>query len=66
MKEQECKSYRVWLRSVPGMFEQYDGKVDVYAVDEKDAIERALDKLKRDAFPDRSRGMWRVERVEEL
>ena len=58
--------YRVWIRSVPGFYAQYDGKVDVLAEDEDQAKERALMELKRGAFPDRGRSMWRVERVEKI
>jgi hypothetical protein len=58
------KRYKVWLRSVPGMYEQYDGYVEVAAEDDEDAIERALSKLKRTSFPGRNRGMWNVHRVE--
>lgn len=64
----EYKSYRVWLRSVPGMYEQYDGKVDVkvdvYATNEDDALEAAFYKLKTSAFPHRHRNMWYVEKIE--
>lgn len=56
--------YRVHLHSVPGMWEFYDGHVDVNADDPEDAVERALDKLRRGAFPDRPRDGWRVEKVE--
>ncbi len=56
--------YRVWIRSVPGMYAQYDGKVDVYAEDTEQAEERALRELKRGAFPDRGASMWKIERVE--
>lgn len=58
--------YRVWLRSVPGPYEQYDGKVDVLAEDTYDAARRALAELRRTSFPDRSDSMWRVERIEVL
>lgn len=58
--------YCVWLRSVPGPYEQYDGKVDVYAGDREEAVERALRELRRTSFPDRSASMWRVEKVEEV
>lgn len=60
------KKYKVWLRSVPGMYAQYDGSVEVWADDDDEAIELALLKLKRGSFPDRSRDMWRVEKVERL
>ena len=65
-EEGEEKEYRVWVRSVPGMYAQYDGKVDVFATDELEAAEKALDKLKRGAFKDRNRSMWKIEKVEEL
>lgn len=58
------RDYRVWFRSVPGMYTQYDGYIDVWAEDEEDAIERAFSKLKRESFPERGRGMWQVEKVE--
>lgn len=58
------KKYEVWMRSRPGMYAQYDGKVTVYADNDEDAIDMALLKLKRGAFPDRSRDMWIVEKVE--
>jgi hypothetical protein len=60
------KKYRVWIRSVPGFYTQYDGYVDVYADFEEEAIEFAFLKLKRGAFPDRNSSMWRVESVEVL
>lgn len=56
--------YRVWLRSVPGPYEQYDGHVDVFAEDAEQAKERAKRELRRTSFPDRSDSMWRVEKVE--
>lgn len=58
--------YRVWVRSTPGFYEQYDGKVDVFAEDEEQARERALRELRRGAFPDRGPSMWKIERVEVL
>lgn len=55
--------YEVWMRSRPGMYEQYDGKIDVYADNDTDAIEIAFRKLKQGAFPERDRHMWIVEKV---
>jgi len=52
--------YEVHMRTKPGMFAQYDGKVDVYAEDDEQAIERAFREIKRTAFPDYTRDMWRV------
>ena len=60
------KNYRVWLRSVPGFYAQYDGKVDVFASDRDEVIDKAFDKLKRTSFPDRNRSMWKVEKIEEI
>jgi len=60
------KKYRVWLRSRPGFYAQYDGKVDVMADSEDDAAEKALMKLKRGAFFDRDNSMWKIERVERI
>ena len=59
-----AKKYNVWMRSVPGMYAQYDGKVEVYANDEDEAIDNAHAKLRRTSFPDRDRSMWKVDRVE--
>lgn len=58
------RKYRVWMRSVPGFYAQYDGSVEVFADSDGDAIEEAYQKLKRSAFPERSRSMWRVIKVE--
>lgn len=58
------KKFWVWIRSKPGFYAQYDGKVEVFATDDEDAVERAFQKLKRGAFPDRDRSMWKVEKVE--
>lgn len=58
--------FRVWMRSVPGFYEQYDGKVDVFAEDAEQAKERAYAELNRGAFPDRWRSMWKVDRVETI
>ena len=56
--------YRVWLRSRPGFYEQYNGHVDVTASNDTEAVDHAFNKLKRDSFPDRNRSMWIVEKVE--
>jgi hypothetical protein len=62
MKEQN--PYRVWLRSKPGPYEQYNGKIDVTAYDEDDAVAVAFKKLKAGSFPDRNSSMWIIEKVE--
>jgi len=59
-------SYKVWLRSVPGMYGQYNGYVDVVASDEDHAVERAMRELQRTTFKDRGPSMWRVEKVERI
>lgn len=56
--------YKVWLRSIPGMYAQYNGYVEVNAENDIDAKERAFSKLKRTSFPDRNKNMWKVERIE--
>lgn len=56
--------YRVHMCTRGGMFAQYDGHVDVWAVDDDAAIDEAFRELRRTAFPDYSRDMWRVESVE--
>jgi hypothetical protein len=58
------QSFRVWLRSVPGFYEQYAGYVDVVACDEDEACAKAIRQLRRTSFPERSAAMWRVEKVE--
>ncbi len=55
--------YRIFVRSKPGFYEQYNGYVEVYACDSVDATEKGLDKLQRTSFPDRNRDMWEVEAV---
>ena len=59
---------RAWLRSKPGMYEQYDGYVDVYvtSLDWDEIFDAACAKLKRIAFPDRNKSMWKMERYEQI
>lgn len=57
--------YCVWLKSVPGMYEQYSGKITVFANSEDIAIDRVFQKL-RGSFPERSRSMWKIEKIERL
>ncbi len=66
MMDDTRKKYRVWMCSVAGCFAQYDGNVNVVASDADEAIDRAFAELKRTAFPDRSRAMWKVEKVERV
>lgn len=58
MAEINCERYRVELRSAPGFWERYDGYVDVWASDDDEAVQRALNRLKRETFPDRPRSAW--------
>jgi hypothetical protein len=62
----QLKRYAVHMASAPGFYAQYDGEVKVWAEDEDQAVERAFRELKRGAFPDRSRSMWKVGKVERL
>ena len=57
-------TYKVWMKSTPGFYAQYDGSISVFAESEDEAIEEAFKKLKRNSFPDRSRDMWKIEKVE--
>lgn len=59
----KLSNYRVWLQSKPGMYEQYDGYVDVVAPNAEQAQNAAFNKLKR-TYPDRNRGMWTVYKIE--
>lgn len=52
--------YVVTLQSRPGMYAQYGGDVKVWASDEDEAVDNAFRELKRGAFFDRSREMWKV------
>ncbi len=58
--------YRVYLRSTPGFYEQYNGYTEVFAENEDQAIERAFRELRRTAFPDRGPSMWKTEKVERV
>ena len=62
---------RVWLRSKPGPYAQYNGHVDVdVEIDEDNlktaAFYAAVQKLRRTSFPDRSAALWKSDRVEVL
>ena len=61
----EMRKYRVHLHSVPGHHEHYDGHVDVHAMNEIDAEERAFARLK-DSYPERTRTMWRISATEDM
>jgi len=55
----EKRLYRVHMRSVPGMYAQYDGHVDVWS-DGDDLFLDAVRELRRTSFPDRHADMWRM------
>ncbi len=58
---------RVWLRSAPGMWAQYDGHVDVTVRTFDNAFREAVRKLARTSFPDRpALDSWRFVRLELL
>jgi hypothetical protein len=60
--------YRVWLRSAPGMWERYEGHVDVWLTNGTDQLEakrKAVRALALTSFPDRpSSDSWVFERME--
>lgn len=60
------QKYRVEMHSKAGMWAYYDGHVDVQADNEEEAIEQALDRLKRTSFPDRPRNAWAIDGVQRL
>lgn len=55
--------WRVDFESVPGVCAQYAPSIVVVAPDEATAIDRAYQRLRRGAFPDRTRDMWTVAKV---
>jgi len=57
---------RVYLKSVPGPYAQYDGYVDVPEPDNGDPFLAAVNKLRRTSFPDRRVDMWICEKIEVL
>jgi hypothetical protein len=59
-------NYRVWLRSVPGMYEQFITRCDVTANNKEDAIQKAKIQTQRMGFHDRTPDMWKLEAIEEI
>lgn len=59
---------RIWVRSAPGHYAQYDGHVDVWMVaTDTDYLGAAVKELAHTAFPDRKlRDFWLFERQEAL
>ena len=57
--------YKVWMRSTPGMFEQYNGYVKAYGNNDNEAIQNAFKELRK-TFPHRTREMWQIEKVERI
>lgn len=64
VSERTSNQYRVYVRSKPGMYAQYDGYVDVWVREDQDIFDQAVRELRRTSFPDRSRDMWRLDRIE--
>lgn len=67
--EQTPQRYRVYLRSTPGFYAQYDGHVDVVSrsSDRDDIFRAAVRQLARGAFFDRpSLDFWKLEKIEML
>jgi hypothetical protein len=58
--------YKVWLRSTPGMWERYEGSVEVSAESDQEAEKAALNQLAARAFRGRGRDAWIVEKVERV
>lgn len=56
------KRYRVTLRSVPGMYAQYDGDVTCWSADDdpEEIFAAAVRELRRTSFPERTRDFWRM------
>ena len=57
-------TYKVFVRSTPGFYEQYATTVLVNAENEEEAEDRAYRQLHMTDFPDRGRSMWKTERIE--
>ncbi|HCW5913679.1 hypothetical protein ILS92_09640 [Acinetobacter baumannii] len=58
--------WEVEVSSVPGMYAQYDGVVRVWAdrnADHDVVYDKAYRELKRGAFYDRDKSMWRFEKA---
>jgi hypothetical protein len=56
--------WKIEIASTPGFYEQYRGAVTVQADTVEEAIDRAFDRLRRGAFPDRGRSQWKVLKAE--
>jgi hypothetical protein len=64
---EQLNKYRVHMRSrISPEWAFYDGHVDVFAEDETQAQDRAIDKLCRGSFRDRGRDAWIIEKVERI
>ena len=64
--EADVMRWRVYLRSVLGPYEQYDGHVDVWSYDgtPTELLRHAVDELRHTAFPDRGADCWTFVRSE--
>lgn len=64
---QAPRQWRCWLHSAPGMWERYDGYVDVRVAREDQVFAEAVRVLARTSFPDRpSLSSWKLDRIELL
>lgn len=65
--DQPASKYRCYVRSAPGMWEQYEGYVDVWAYSEGEVFDKAVRELTRTSFRDRpGRDSWILQRIEKL
>lgn len=62
------RRYRVWMRSTPGHYAQYDGHVDVITQDDDGygIFMAAVRELRRTSFPERGPDCWKLERYEAI
>lgn len=56
-------TYIIEYRTKPGMHSQYHGQMTVFANDIEGAFDNAWERLKRNSFPDYSRGMFKFKIV---
>ena len=58
-----AKSYRVHLRTKPGMYAQYSGYIDVSVNGDNDPVDAAFTKLRK-TYPNITRDMWNIDKIE--
>ena len=66
MTAADYRKHRVHMHSLPGMWAFYEGYVDVWATNDTQAKDRALEKLRRGSFFDRPRSAWVIEKIERI